>query len=307
MVCSYVHVIEIFLLVQKKGGCLLQRNIPSLIGQIQADFGTVFLSSYVFFLQRPNKHAIMQPECEVMGMKQGEERWIDTAFDEDGNELIDDDLAKQMAAEQILLKAMPVPDAAPRTEAEVFRRRLKREMQAEALRRLEQAARTAAEYAEITDWWDRLDRNRERRERVYEVLRGDIPMEYQMSEDGSVFPGWLNSPTYRQISRGNFLDYYANCLFEMHDLTAKDYIRDIVMNLKLEHREILYFLGIRLYSAKKLAELRGQTDRNIRKVRDVVKRKIHKKLYAALLSQRERGASLTLQEKEFMQAYESFY
>ena len=136
------------------------------------------------------------------------------------------------------------------------------------------------------------------------MLRGDVPMEYQMSEAGTVFPRWMNSPTYRQISRGNFLDYYANCLFEMHDLTAKDYIHEIVMNLKLEHKEILYFLGIRLYSAKKLAELRGQTDRNIRKVRDVVKRKIHKKLYAALQAQRERGTSLTLQEKEFMKAYE---
>lgn len=241
-----------------------------------------------------------------MGLEK-EEYWVDNVFDEDGDELTDDDLARQLAAEQRLMEAMPMPDHAPQTEAEVFRRRLKREMQAEALHRLELAARTTADYAELTDWWDRLDQNRERRERVYEVLRGDVPMEYQMSEDGTVFPRWMNSPTYRQISRGNFLDYYANCLFEMHDLTAKDYIREIVMNLKLEHKEILYFLGIRLYSAKKLAELRGQTDRNIRKVRDVVKRKIHKKLYAALLAQRERGASLTLQEKEFMKAYESVH
>ena len=130
-------------------------------------------------------------------------------------------------------------------------------------------------------------------------------MEYQMSEEEKIFPRWLGSPTYRQISRGNFLDYYANCLFEMHDLTAKDSIRDIVMNLKLEHKEILFFLGIRLYSAKKLADLRGQTDRNVRKVRDVVKRKIHKKLYAALLAQREQGYSMTLREKEFMKLYET--
>ena len=237
-------------------------------------------------------------------MDEQEERWIDSIYDDEGNELTDDDLSQQLAAEQMLLESLPMPDAAPRTEAEVFRRRLKREMQEEALRRLELSARTYAEYAEVTDWWDRLDRNRERRERVYEVLRGDVPMEYQMSEDGTVFPRWMNSPTYRQISRGYFLDYYANCLFEMHDLTAKDYIREIVMNLKLEHKEILYFLGIRLCSAKKLATLRGQTDRNIRKVRDVVRRRIHRKLYAALLAQRERGASLTLQEKEFMNVYE---
>lgn len=143
-----------------------------------------------------------------------------------------------------------------------------------------------------------------RRERRYENLRGNTPMEYDALSEGDIFPSNMSQPTFRQICRGEFDDYLANCLFEMHDLTAKDYIREIVMNLKLEHKEILYFLGIRMYSAKKLAELRGQTDRNIRKVRDVVKRKIHKKLYAALQAQRERGTSLTLQEKEFMKAYE---
>lgn len=266
----------------------------------------------------------MLSESEVMGMAQDEERevdnpsdedsdeleddeerWVDNLFDEDGNELTDDELEQQCAAEQVLQETMPTPDEEPQTEAQVLRRRLKREIQAEALNRLETAARTDDEYAAVMKWWDRLDRNRERRERSYEVLRGDVPMEYQMSEEGKFFPWWLGSPTYRQISRGNFLDYYANCLFEMHDLTAKDSIRDIVMNLKLEHKEILFFLGIRLYSAKKLADLRGQTDRNVRKVRDVVKRKIHKKLYAALLAQREQGYSLTLREKQFIELYET--
>ena len=81
-----------------------------------------------------------------------EEYWVDNVFDEDGDELTDDDLERQLAAEQRLMEAMPMPDHAPQTEAEVFRRRLKREMQAEALHRLELAARTTADYAEVTDW-----------------------------------------------------------------------------------------------------------------------------------------------------------
>ena len=60
----------------------------------------------------------------------------------------------------------------------------------------------------------------------------------------------------------------------MHDLTERSHLREIVMNLKLDHKEILFFLGIRLYTTQKLAELRGQTERNIRKVRDTV-RKAH--------------------------------
>ena len=77
------------------------------------------------------------------------------------------------------------------------------------------------------------------------------------------------------------------------------------MNLKLEHKEILFFLGIRLYSPKKLTSLRGQTDRNVRKVRDVVRRKIQRKLYAVLVTRKQNGASMTLQEKEFLAQYES--
>ena len=50
-----------------------------------------------------------------------------------------------------------------------------------------------------------------------------------------------------------------------------------------------------------------QTDRSLRKAWAVVKRKIHKKLYAALLAQWERGTSLPLQEKEFMKVYESVH
>jgi len=180
-----------------------------------------------------------------------------------------------------------------------------RELQAEALKRLETSARTEQDFTAVTEWWDRLDRNRERRERSYEISRVDVPLEHEMSQDGSCFPRWLANPTFRQICRGNFWDYFAYCLFEMHNLTAKEYIREIVINLKLEHKEILFFLGIRLYSPKKLAALRGQTDRNVRKVRDVVQRKIRRKLYAALVTRKQNGASMTLQEKEFLAQYES--
>ena len=195
------------------------------------------------------------------------------------------------------------PDVRP--DENIHRRILKRELQVEALKRLESSARTEQEFTTVTEWWDRLDRNRERPERSYEISRGDVPLEHEMSQDGSCLPSWLANPTFRQICRGNFWDYFAYCLFEMHNLTAKEYIREIVMNLKLEHKEILFFLGIRLYSPKKLAALRGQTDRNVRKVRDVVRRKIQRKLYAVLVTRKQNGASMTLQEKEFLTQYGS--
>ena len=89
----------------------------------------------------------------------------------------------------------------------------------------------------------------------------------------------------------------------MHDLTDRDHLRQIVMNLKQDHKEILYFLGVRLHSSQQLALLRGQTERNIRKVRGTVQRKIHKKLFTALTALSEENRELTDQEQAFLKAY----
>ena len=61
-------------------------------------------------------------------------------------------------------------EAAPTSE-----KRLKREIRAEALRRLEEAARTESDFLTVVDEWNKLDRNRERRERDHENLRGRPP------------------------------------------------------------------------------------------------------------------------------------
>lgn len=75
------------------------------------------------------------------------------------------------------------------------------------------------------------------------------------------------------------------------------------MNLKLDHKELLFFLGIRLYPTQKLAELRGQTERNIRKVRDTVQRRIQRKLFAALTELQRSGDELIHLEQDFLRDY----
>ncbi len=142
-----------------------------------------------------------------------------------------------------------------------------------------------------------------RRERRYENLRGDAPLEYDALSDGDILPISMSQPTFRQICRGEFDDYLANCLFEMHDLTDRAHIRKIVKNLKLDHKEIVYFLGVRLYSTQKLADLRGQSERNIRKVRDTVRRRIQRQMYRALTELAEHGGELIHMEQDFMHTY----
>ena len=183
------------------------------------------------------------------------------------------------------------------------RKRVAQSVREEALRRLELSARTAAEFQSVVSWYDREEQSRMRKERRYESLRGDTPVEYLALADGYIVPHSMSCPTFRQICRGEFDDFLCNCLFRMHDLTDREHLRKIILGLKLDHKEIIYFLGIRLYPTKLLADLRGQTERNIRKVRETVQRKIHRKLFAALTELSEANAELTHQEHTFLKEY----
>ena len=101
--------------------------------------------------------------------------------------------------------------------APVSEKRLKRQIRAEALARLEDAARTEDDFRYVVSEWDRLDRNRERRERDHENLRGDVPLEYMAVPNPKMIPLYLNLPRYRQLASGNFLDIIFSCPYELLD------------------------------------------------------------------------------------------
>ena len=257
---------------------------------------------------------------------------VDTAYDipfydEDGNEISDEELPWNAVSDetdpndetddwQYDDSDSEDPDDYPPEKDELIdecvkedrpaserRKRIAQSVREEALRRLELSARTTQDYRTVVTWYDREEQSRMRKERRYESLRGDIPLEYGALPEAEIVPHSMSQPTFRQICRGEFDDYLANCLFSMHDLTDKPYLRRIIYDLKLDHKEIVYFLGIRLYPAKKLAALRGQSERNIRKVRDTVRRKIQKKAYGVLTKKQEHHDNLTHQEQKFLKAY----
>ena len=185
--------------------------------------------------------------------------------------------------------------------APVSDKRLKREMRAEAIRRLEEAARTEKDFRAVVEEWNKLDRNRERRERDHENLRGDVPLEYQAVPEPKLIPHWMNNPAYRQLMAGNFLDILFDCPYEMHQLSADPFISGMIENLSEEHKEVLYFLSLRLYSTTQLAAIRGQSDRNIRKLRKIIRKKLQRQMYDHLCSKPENG--LTLRERRFLEEY----
>ena len=180
-------------------------------------------------------------------------------------------------------------------------KRLKREIQAEAIRRLEEAARTEKDFRDVVEEWNKLDRNRERRERDHENLRGDVPLEYQAAPEPRLIPRWMNNPAYSQLMDGNILDTLFDCPYEMHNLTADSFVSRMVEELSEKHKEVLYFLSLRLYSTTRLAAVRGQSDRNIRKLRKTIHKKLQRQMYDHLCTKPENG--LTLRERQFLEEY----
>ena len=166
---------------------------------------------------------------------------------------------------------------------------LKRILEEQALIRLETAARTEDDFRNLIKWWDRLDENRERRERYHEVLRNgdDFPLEYGASPDSLTFPGNLNHVLEKQVRRGDFLDVIFNCPLEIHELVSDSTLSKILAGLNDEQKELLYLCGVQYLSAAKVAAIQGKTDRNIRKVRFTLIRKINAQL-SELLSIKDR-------------------
>ena len=182
------------------------------------------------------------------------------------------------------------------------KKKLKREIEREALARLESAARTERDFENIIKWWDRLDANRERRERYHEVSRSgdDIPLEYGAAENGLCFPSYHNNAFGQQRQKGEFLDTIYNCPYDIHELVPEAYLSRALRELSEDHKEILYFLAVRGYSTKATAALRGQTDRNIRKVRNTLMKKITKKILPVLKRREEKGLPLTREERALL-------
>ena len=207
----------------------------------------------------------------------------------------------QLAKEQNLIEEMEdVANAINEDNEPPQRKLLRRELQAQALARLEDSARTQQDFERIVAWWDRLDANRERRERYHEISRSgdDIPIDYGASADALCFPDSLNSVIEKQIRKGDFIDAIFYCPYDIHQLVTEEYLSKILWELSDDHKFLLFLCAVRQLSSSKIAEIKGQTDRNIRKVRSTMLKRIRKKLLAALNEKAQK--QLTLLEKEFL-------
>lgn len=214
---------------------------------------------------------------------------------------------RQIALEQNIIDRLeadaaehPFEDDAGDEEPE--RKKLKRELRAEALARLEDAARTQRDFENVIAWWDKMDANRERRERYHELSRSgdDVPLDYGASANELFFPDTLNDVLEKQIRKGDFIDAIFYCPYDIHELVTEEYLSEILLELKEDHKELLFLWAVRLFSSTRIAAIRQQSDRNIRKIRNTMMKKIRKELLSALTDKAEKQLPMTLVEKAFL-------
>lgn len=84
-------------------------------------------------------------------------------------------------------------------------------------------------------------------------------------------------------------------------ITSEEYLSKILWELNEEHKELLFLCAVRLFSSTRIAKIRNQSDRNIRKVRGTMLKKIRKKLLPALFDKPEKQQPMTLLEKDFLE------
>ncbi len=178
---------------------------------------------------------------------------------------------------------------------------LHREARALALRRIEESARTENDFQKAIEWWDTLDENRERRERDHEIGCSTVPLEWGADEL------YLSDrPSYDMVLKtlllaGDFLDLIFDSPETIHELVTDADLSEILKELKPHLKNMLYYLFLRDYSATEYTESIGQSDRNIRGIRETALKRI-RKLYGGILTYRkENSLPMTLDEKYFLE------
>ncbi len=178
---------------------------------------------------------------------------------------------------------------------------LHREARALAIRRIEESARTEGDFKEVIRWWDRLDANRERKERNHKTGRSAVPLEWGADElylsDKSSYDMILR----RLLLAGDFLDIIFDHSETIHEFVVDADLSKILKELKPHLKSILYYLFLRDYSTIEHADSIGQSNRNIRGIRETALKKI-RKLYGGILTYRkENNLPMTLDEKYFLE------
>jgi hypothetical protein len=228
--------------------------------------------------------------------------------------------------------------------AEMLRNTLKRQARADYLRRLENSARTVADYHEVVDMYDKLDANRERRERYHEIRQSDYAVQYTGSKrngyrmtytvkedkpldaeiqekpnqymkkessknyvysEGVIIPLPLCHPYWQELMRGDFINYIYDNALEMWQILGDWKIgRLLRYELTAKQKETLFLSAVRHATTEQIGCYTDKSDRAVRRLLAAAFDNIRKPLARMTRKRLEDGLPVTHEKRCFLEWYE---
>ena len=175
-----------------------------------------------------------------------------------------------------------------------MRGQLRRDVRREELTRTEEAARTEKDFDELTKEWDKWDANRERKERYHEISLADAMF------DWDIF--------YKQMRREkDFINEFFMCICQMHNLVDDPDILRLIGKATDKQKKVFFTRVIVGCSTKIIAHCHGMTDRNVRKLIDLMLDNIRLELYDIFVERSEAGTLLVYEHRRFLDTYKDIY
>ena len=171
-------------------------------------------------------------------------------------------------------------------------------MLAESISRLEDAARTQAEFENVIEWWDKRDKKiREALDKkVLAIAHATFDIGLFRKGDHrmkSLFDG-------RNHYHEDFLNPLCCCICQMHNLTEDSDLSRLIDKATEKQKAVFFPRVIKNCTPQKIALCHGMTDRNVRDIFDRTVSKIRKGMYEVLKRRQAEGVSLTLEHKAFL-------
>jgi DNA-directed RNA polymerase specialized sigma24 family protein len=179
-----------------------------------------------------------------------------------------------------------------------MRKYLTQAMLTESISRLEDAARTQAEFENVIEWWDKLDKNKKDAldKKVLSIAHATFDIGLYRKGDykkKSVFGG-------RNHYHEDFLNPLCCCICQMHNLTDDSDLSRMINKATDKQKAVFFPRVIKNCTPQKIAQCHGMTDRNVRDIVDRTITKIRKGMYEVLKRRQTEGVSLTSEHKAFL-------
>jgi len=163
-----------------------------------------------------------------------------------------------------------------------------------SLIRLEEAARTEYEFERVIKRWDEIHKERLKKERSKEALLSSDMFDWSEFDaiDG-------------MRDEYDFFTWMFCCICQMHELIDDPDIYRLLNKATDKQKAVFFPRVIKNCSTTKIAECHGMTDRNVRKLIDLMLDNMRHGLYEALTERHKIApSSATLREKEFLATYD---